>query len=582
MENKQLNLFFQDLIKSFSSIEKSHDYPIYFYNELKKGQHQVTQGQITEAKIFEEDWADQIQTTMSSIVKITSQIKTALRRKEEVTIVEKAKKTDSRSIRHLVQNTQLIREVKDGNVIPKKVLINKAEVKINTYENIFIKSLVLKLMRYLKERRLIVQENIDALKTTNLVISSQFPFAEENIEVQIDVKRMEKVTRIKIKEQNEKLLNRITYLERQLMQIEQGEFMQILRDEKEVISPIMRTQVITKNPDFRKCYDLWVYLDQFPNLAYEVDSISRNKRFTEQYRKHLTQNLFHLITATLYHDKTFKQVDYRSYTQGKRSRYRPVLRRTVDLDLHYENKRLKAEETSINEFYLQESKKIFSDLIDQQLDEGYSEMVSMRHAMTLMTDITNALFKSYFEIDDPEFVTKMEGPEADLKDSLDKYRFVKMIREVKEKSLKEAMDVEERWLRRVSRQYDDLQSLNEESIARILGQRMLAEVEDLYEYQRTEFDKTLEVKEHYQKQHKERMEAFRKAEKERFNKRLASMYDTQKKRLEREKERVKTERQTFLERERAKRLKEKEQILKDEKKQKALIKDQFDKRIKNL
>lgn len=62
---------------------------------------------------------------------------------QEVVAMEKAKKVDSESIRHLASHTQYIRDINEQNeVIPSKILSTYAEDNIGIYENRFIKSLI--------------------------------------------------------------------------------------------------------------------------------------------------------------------------------------------------------------------------------------------------------------------------------------------------------------------------------------------------------------------------------------------------------------------------------------------------------
>ncbi len=582
MEKNELNIFFQALVKAFHNIENQHEFPIYFYNAVKKGENVVSQSQLVESKVFSDDWLNQINALLPSIVKITQTIKSSLKRKDEVVIVEKAKRTDSKSIRHLAINTQLIREVKKGNVIPKKVLTHKAEIKIATYENRFIKSLILKLIRYVRDRKNLISSNVDALKTTNLVMDSKFPFEREDFEIKIDLKRKENITRLKVRKSNLALLEQVENLERQLGALESSEFMQLLRNDREFVPPIIRTTIITKNPDFRNAYNLWVYLDKNPDLTFEMDTHTRQKRFTDQYRKHLTQNLFHLLTTTLYHDKTFKADDYRQYTKGRRVRYRPVLKRMVNLDLKQERRRVRVESNLINEYYLQESKKIFDNLIEEFTSEGDSKVVSTRRAITEMLEVTNAIYKSYFDLTDLDVIFKPGNSKEQLKDSLDKYRLVRMVREVKERDLKKTMDAELRWLKLIKRHYSQLERSEQEKAKIITSQRLLADLEKFNEYKIEKQTETLDVKKTYLEKHRQEMTRFRNAEKQRFEKRVAKHKEDQRKKLQKERERIKKQKQALLKREREKRRKEKQILKEKERQQKALVKEQYKKRLENL
>ncbi|MCK7485962.1 MAG: DUF2357 domain-containing protein [Bacillus subtilis] len=72
---------------------------------------------------------------------------------QQILPVERAKKIDSDTIRHLASHTENIKSVgRGGEVIPSKVMTSYSEGDIGTYENRFIKTLVDKLYLFIEKR----------------------------------------------------------------------------------------------------------------------------------------------------------------------------------------------------------------------------------------------------------------------------------------------------------------------------------------------------------------------------------------------------------------------------------------------
>ena len=56
---------------------------------------------------------------------------------------------------------------------------------------------------------------------------------------------------------------------------------------KKVHPPIMKTNVILKNPDFKNAYALWLYLDRYNALDFDVDVRERPVKLSAEFKKNL-------------------------------------------------------------------------------------------------------------------------------------------------------------------------------------------------------------------------------------------------------------------------------------------------------
>ena len=123
-----LRKFHEQLNQVYYELEREEEFPNHFYQALLSGENEIYQKSIQESKVFHEDWIETIESYFSSLDKITRDPKSGLKYLQEVVQIEKAKKVNSDSIRHLAANTQLIKEVRNGDVIPKQILTTQAEI----------------------------------------------------------------------------------------------------------------------------------------------------------------------------------------------------------------------------------------------------------------------------------------------------------------------------------------------------------------------------------------------------------------------------------------------------------------------
>lgn len=122
----------------------------FLFNELQQGEKTIYNKTVRETKIFDGNFLDVVIGAYPSLLKICRDPKKTLAYMQEVVAMEKAKKVDSESIRHLASHTQYIRDINEQNeVIPSKILSTYVEDNIGIYENRFIKSLINRVIVFL-------------------------------------------------------------------------------------------------------------------------------------------------------------------------------------------------------------------------------------------------------------------------------------------------------------------------------------------------------------------------------------------------------------------------------------------------
>ena len=143
IENDELTAYYQNIYSDIETKTIEDPFGNYILNRIQSGQKTVFNKTQTEIRNFDMSFLDTIESVYPAILKIMRDPKKSIRYDEEIVSVEKAKKVNSQTVRHLSSHTQLIKEItKEGDVIPSKVLTTYAEEELAIYENRFIKSLV--------------------------------------------------------------------------------------------------------------------------------------------------------------------------------------------------------------------------------------------------------------------------------------------------------------------------------------------------------------------------------------------------------------------------------------------------------
>jgi DNA repair protein SbcC/Rad50 len=450
---KDLIAFHSDLNDQMIALEQNQDFPNEFYQAFLAGENTLYQKSITENRIFDEGWIQTIESYFPSLNKICMEPKTALRYEQEVVAIEKAKKVGSQSIRHLASHTHYIREFKDDNVEPKRILITEAEIEYATYDNRFIKTLLQRLYDFVEHRFNLIKSYSDAKSKKHFNLESDFELQESNYKLTIDFEINEALENDTISLKNRDLLRRVEHVLKLTMGLQKSALMIEIKNAKPVAPPIMQTSVIQKNVHYRNAYHLWLYLDKYNILPYEININEQNLTFDRYYQKNVYQTALMTFSTVVANQVALE--DHYQYLDVKQySKKTPKVIKTLPKDLMTMPDPYTVEDTELNQYYLEQSKRIFERNLEAYQEETGNYDVSLRKAIKDTIQITNALFQSYFDFQEEDetdifHTIAKRTTEEELLDVKQKLRIARIIRETKETDYKYAVRLEKKMMREV-------------------------------------------------------------------------------------------------------------------------------------
>ena len=218
-------------------------------------------------KDFDYEWLDIIEDILPYIDNILRNPKRFIINEEEIVKVELARKVTVESVIHLTQHTNLIQKIEDnGDVKPSKILNINKEESMDTYENRFIFTLLNNLRLFFETRVEETGGSSYCLDKNNIKYEANTKVYGENLKISIDLTDFSKT----VKEHSGSkggfsFEERVHKAKQQIDGFFGTELMQILSKlhVAPVRSPIKKTNVILKNPNFRKAEELWNYIQTF-------------------------------------------------------------------------------------------------------------------------------------------------------------------------------------------------------------------------------------------------------------------------------------------------------------------------------
>lgn len=271
----------------------------YLYEAIESGHNVLDQQSVVMHKTVDEEWINVIEDSLNSLFKVTAQPRRFIKTAEELVPVDLAKKITGDSVRHLSQNTQFIASNEDGNVQPTKILNVTVEETYDLYENRFLYHLIQRLITFIDKRTDIIFWATGDEKYNTLKFTSNFEDDSEKIEYELSMKITNKTEQSEEDKNNMEVFMRIDRVRRQIMQLRRSSFCEVMAGCAKVRSPIQRTNLLTKDPDYRKCLDLWHFLERYDSIGYTIDEEKRALQFDEEY-------VFQFYTNYIANYATFK------------------------------------------------------------------------------------------------------------------------------------------------------------------------------------------------------------------------------------------------------------------------------------
>ena len=270
-------------------------------------------------KVIDEEWISMIEDSLDAINAIIEKPRRFITTEEEVVPVSLAKKISADSVRHLSQNTQFLAPSDDGGIHPTKILnVNTVET-YDLYENRFVYHLIQRLLTFVDKRTDVIFWSTGNEIRNRFKMHSKIDDAYEEIEYNVEMTVKNRQSFAENDADNMETFMRIDRIRRLVMALRNASFCQIMAGCAAVRSPIQRTNLITKDPNYRKCYQLWQFMERYDNVGYTIDVKDQEMAFDDEYMVQMYTNLINNYTV-------FKSLtsDERNLTELENIPHEPV------------------------------------------------------------------------------------------------------------------------------------------------------------------------------------------------------------------------------------------------------------------
>ena len=499
-------------------------------------------------------WVEEIEACVIPLDNIIRVPRKFIVQEEEIVPIERARKITAESVRHLAQHTNMIAKVEGDDVTPNQILNVFREESFEVYENRFVYTLMQNLIRFIDIRYNVLFNLADDENMASLKMESDVTRGREKIHYKLEVSAQSGGNDLEdnasIDGENASVFQRIERIKKIINEYAHSGFMKELQGCTPVRPPIMRTNAIQKNPNFRACLKLWQFIQSYRDIGYEIIAKESNEMVSDEYRAELNRMI--ATNYMLLKNNTVSQDALGQKAKTRKLKPKLLKRLAEELVLNYD-----MDEVEIKRVFVDEIKRVSKRKIqgEQKVKEAIDRALASENARKkAIEDKIKAKIAHEKEMERRRIQREKERLAKEK--AKEKERLAKEKARLKAKKEKEAALAKER--ARKEKERARLAKEREERLAQIAKEKEQARIAREQERARLAKEKAEQLEKARKEKEKAKREKAKQLEKERIAKEKAK-----------EKERIAREKAAQAEKERIahEKAKEKERIAREKAKQ---------------
>lgn len=274
--------YMQDMLKS----DFTHNYIEEALKDGDEGKDSIF-GKTNE-KVIDMDWVIAIEETLPYIQKAIDEQRRFIKQAENVVRIEKAKKIGTDSVKHLAQHTSFIAKVEDGKVTPNKILTVEREESFAIYENRVLLTLIHKALMFVDDKYSKMKD-VPNDSYNNITMNRHLELNQQKLDFSVNYvnENHESLAEDLDVEDIESLsdFDRIRRIRQGLNECLATPLMKEIAKEPQVRPPLTQTNLLKKNPNFKKAVELWSFLDTYKKQGFELVGEEYNGKMTDENKE---------------------------------------------------------------------------------------------------------------------------------------------------------------------------------------------------------------------------------------------------------------------------------------------------------
>lgn len=245
-------------------------------------------------RVIDMEWVEALEEAAVYIDKAIREHRRFIEQTEDIVPIEKAKKITSESVRHLAQHTNLIARVENDTVTPERILDIRREESFAIYENRFLHTLLNNASRFVEDRYKEMR-NAPNDSFTKMHMTRQITVNRQIINFDITYSNeSHEREKIDLDEDVSQLTDfeRVRRIRRVFSDFMASPLIRNLSKCEPVRPPILHTNLMTKNTNFKKALDLWLFIETYRKKGFDVVG----KEYSGTMEPDVQQELYNVLS----------------------------------------------------------------------------------------------------------------------------------------------------------------------------------------------------------------------------------------------------------------------------------------------
>ena len=305
---------YQKYTKSVIRALGSTDFYEYFMDCVARAETEIQFSNRKMIKTVDLSWVDAVEETLNAFQTITSSPRNVITEEELVVNVANAKKAGSDVVRHLAQHASLVEKFDpdEGDVRPSKLMQKYREDSIGLYENRLVFTTMEMAYTFVKIRYDALFAAMSDEFGAKLRYNTRMESSTELIHMEtfLHIKEIDDI--LKTDEKNREVFERISREHRILSVLLNTPFAQQLAKLPRVRGTITKTNVLKKNPSYKKIVALYDFLRNYDEIGYSIKVVEQSPEVNE------------ILQRDIYHNVLFNYLVLKGYLEDEKDRQIPA------------------------------------------------------------------------------------------------------------------------------------------------------------------------------------------------------------------------------------------------------------------
>lgn len=271
----------------------STDFYEFFMDSVSRAENEFQFSNRKLEKAVDLTWVEAVENALPAVQNIVANPRNVIREEELIVNAAHAKKVGPDVVRHLSQHASFVEDYNNrtGDVRPTKVMQKFRDDSEDLYENRLVFTTMEMAWHFVKIRHDALFDSMSDEYGAKLKVNSTMDSATEHVHMEMYLHIKEVESAMDADERNADTFNRISRIYRLLATFMNTKFAQQMAKVPRVKGNIIKTNVLKKNPDYRKVEQLFEFLRNYNDIGYSIRVIEQNPHINETFQRDIFHNI---------------------------------------------------------------------------------------------------------------------------------------------------------------------------------------------------------------------------------------------------------------------------------------------------